>query len=138
MSQKKLIRNALVNGKKVSQLSVLRDFGCMRLADVIWHLRKDGFTIKREWRTSKHGGRYAVYTLDRCGSGGHVFRMVNYVEVCKFCGEIGRERPKGKKRHLTPVATSGEGHSSVSVDASVSPVPSLDASTLLSKVYFAK
>ena len=62
MSQKKVILRELLKGKKISQLSALRQFDCMRLADVVWNLRKEGHDVKREWR--KQGGRrIAVYKL---------------------------------------------------------------------------
>ena len=62
MTHQALILARLQEGKKVSQLSVLRDFGCMRLAAVIHRLRKKGYQITSETRHQK-GTQYAVYRL---------------------------------------------------------------------------
>lgn len=56
------ILKRLQDGKKVSQLSVLREFGCMRLAAVIYRLRKLGYSIETETRHQR-GKQYAVYRL---------------------------------------------------------------------------
>lgn len=56
------IRRALLDGKKLSQLTVLRDFGCMRLAAVIHRLRKKGMDIETTYREQR-GKHYAVYKL---------------------------------------------------------------------------
>lgn len=61
-TQKDMIRKVLVEGGKVSPLSALRDFGCMRLADVIFKLRAEGLDIVTTTREQK-GKRYAVYKL---------------------------------------------------------------------------
>ena len=62
MSQVNAIRRHLVAGNKISQLQALRDFGCMRLADVIWKIREQGIAVDTHWREQK-GKRYAVYKL---------------------------------------------------------------------------
>ena len=62
MTQQSHILARLQAGKKVSQLSALRDFGCMRLAAVIHRLRKKGYVITSETRHQK-GTQYAVYRL---------------------------------------------------------------------------
>ena len=56
------IKKALQRGDKVSQLSALRDFGCMRLAAVIHRLRAQGLNIVTETRNQR-GKQYAVYRL---------------------------------------------------------------------------
>ena len=64
ISQRAAILARLKDGKKVSQLSALRDFGCMRLAAVIHRLRKQGHKITTDER-SQGGKVYAVYRLER-------------------------------------------------------------------------
>ena len=60
MSAHNAIRLALKRGEKVSQLSVLRDYGCMRLAPVIYRLRGKGMEIVTDYR-NQGGKKYAVY-----------------------------------------------------------------------------
>lgn len=62
ISQRAAILARLKEGKKVSQLSALRDFGCMRLAAVIHRLRRQGHKIQTDER-HQGGKRYAVYRL---------------------------------------------------------------------------
>lgn len=45
MTQNQTILNALQEGKKISPLSALQDYGCMRLAARIYELRRDGHDI---------------------------------------------------------------------------------------------
>lgn len=61
ISQNDLIMARLRDGKKISALQALRDFGCMRLASRIYELRKR-YDITTEWRHQK-GKKYAVYRL---------------------------------------------------------------------------
>ena len=56
------ILKRLQDGKKVSQLSALREFGCMRLAAVIFRLRRLGYEIRTDIR-HQGGKQYAVYRL---------------------------------------------------------------------------
>ena len=58
------IKKLILAGTKVSQLSVLRDFGCMRLAVIINRLRDEGIPIRTETRKN-NGGTYAVYRLEQ-------------------------------------------------------------------------
>lgn len=62
ISQRAAILARLKQGKKISPLQALRDFGCLRLAAVIYRLREQGHVIVTDWR---HQGesRYAVYRL---------------------------------------------------------------------------
>ncbi len=62
LTQKQAIRRALEDGAKISQLTALREFGCMRLADVIFKLRNDGMCIRTDWR-HQNGKRFAVYRM---------------------------------------------------------------------------
>lgn len=63
MSQKNQVKRALEAGKKITPLSALRDFHCMRLADVIFKLRRDGMDIVTGERKGKNGSTFACYYL---------------------------------------------------------------------------
>lgn len=67
MSQRRVIRNALLKGRKVSGLSALRDFGCMRLASRINEIRRGRpgeppLKVVDVWR-EQNGKRYKVYSV---------------------------------------------------------------------------
>lgn len=62
MSIKNQVRRRLEAGEKISPLTALRDFGCMRLAAVIHRLRAQGLNIVTETRNQR-GKTYAVYRL---------------------------------------------------------------------------
>lgn len=62
MSQKNQVRRALEAGAKITPLAALRDFGCMRLADVVFKLRAEGMDIETGIRKQK-GKRFACYYL---------------------------------------------------------------------------
>ena len=63
-SHKAVIRRDLMKGKKLSALSALRDYGCMRLAARVCELRNEGMKIESTRRKSKKGGDYFVYSLE--------------------------------------------------------------------------
>jgi hypothetical protein len=64
MSVKNQVRRHLESGGKISPLAALRDFGCLRLAAVIYELRKEGMEIVTDTRTQR-GKHFAVYRLDK-------------------------------------------------------------------------
>lgn len=64
MSVKNQVRRRLESGGKISPLSALRDFGCLRLAAVIHELRREGVPIVTDTRTQR-GKQFAVYRLDK-------------------------------------------------------------------------
>ena len=45
MTQNHIILTALKEGKQISPLSALQEYGCMRLAARIYDLRQDGYDI---------------------------------------------------------------------------------------------
>ena len=63
MSQKSRIRRALQDGALITQKGAARDFGCWRLADVIFRLRAEGLDIITETGVAKNGARFAKYRL---------------------------------------------------------------------------
>jgi len=68
MSQKDAVLLHLKKHGKISQLQALREYGCMRLADVIYKLRRT-HDIETTWR-DQGGKRYAVYRLESPPDGG--------------------------------------------------------------------
>lgn len=86
MSQKNQIRRALEAGKKISPLTALRDFGCMRLSARILELRNEGMWVNTTWREQR-GKRFAVYKLVDCMHN-HDSGMMerNGMRYCRRCG----------------------------------------------------
>ena len=61
-SQKDAILEYLSNGHTITPIEALNQFGCFRLADVIFRLKKDGYDI--ETAMIKDGDKwYARYRL---------------------------------------------------------------------------
>lgn len=65
VSQRKAIRTALLAGKKISGLTALREFQCMRLASRIQEIRNGAagdhpLAVSDTWRTQR-GTRFKVY-----------------------------------------------------------------------------
>jgi len=52
----------LKNGKTVSPLMALRNYGCLRLGDVAFQLRKKGYKVVTTM-VERNGKRYGVYSL---------------------------------------------------------------------------
>ena len=67
MSVKNQVRRRLEAGDKISPLTALRDFGCMRLAAVVHELRREGMEIITDTRTQR-GKQFAVYRLESADS----------------------------------------------------------------------
>ncbi len=63
MSQNKQILNYLLQGKKLTPLTALSKFGCLRLSARILDLRKEGHNITTENVTRK-GKTFAEYSLE--------------------------------------------------------------------------
>jgi hypothetical protein len=62
MRQVDEIRQALLDGKSITPLDALRDYGCFRLAARIDQLRKQGYCITTEF-AHHNGKKYASYRL---------------------------------------------------------------------------
>jgi hypothetical protein len=62
MRQVDEIRQALLDGKSITPLDALRDYGCFRLAARIDQLRKQGYCITTEF-AHRDGKKYASYRL---------------------------------------------------------------------------
>lgn len=63
LSQKKLIRNYLLEGNAITQLDALNLFGCFRLATRVFELKEEGMPIKTKMVEGNNGKRYASYFL---------------------------------------------------------------------------
>lgn len=62
-TQKELVLERLKEGRSITPLEALSEYGCFRLAAVICELRKDGYGIETEMVTV-NGKTYASYTLE--------------------------------------------------------------------------
>ena len=65
MSQIDLVKNHLQNGKSITPLEALHQYGSFRLGSIIYRLRhQKGMNIKTEFIGSPGGGEYAKYSLE--------------------------------------------------------------------------
>jgi len=62
MSQNKQILKALQQGRRLTPLAALQEFGCFRLGARIYDLRKEGYEIESELK-SENGKQYSEYYL---------------------------------------------------------------------------
>lgn len=58
MSQKELIREALIMGRFITPLDALQEFGCFRLGSRIHELRQEGMDIRKMIDKKKHYAKY--------------------------------------------------------------------------------
>ncbi|BAQ91637.1 hypothetical protein [uncultured Mediterranean phage uvMED] len=61
-TQKVNVLNHLKSGKSITPLEALQEYGCFRLADRIFVLRKDGYNIITN-NITENGKTFAEYTL---------------------------------------------------------------------------
>ena len=64
-SQKTYILEALQNGAKITPITALNSWGCMRLAAVICQLRKEGHNVINEMVQGRTGNKFAQYYLQQ-------------------------------------------------------------------------
>tara|TARA_R100001594_G_scaffold137042_1_gene179790 strand:- start:11251 stop:11457 length:207 start_codon:yes stop_codon:yes gene_type:complete len=64
MVQNDMILVALKNGEKITPISALEKFGCLRLSARIWDLRNDGHPIVTEHITTPQGKVVAQYHME--------------------------------------------------------------------------
>ena len=69
MVQNDMILIALKNGERLTQLSALEKFGCIRLSSSIWDLRDQGHPIKTRHISTPQGKVVAEYTYIRSDNG---------------------------------------------------------------------
>jgi len=82
MSQKTVILKHLQSGASITQLEALNKFGCFRLADVIWHLRKQR-RIDKVWIDHPNGKRFASYKLSTTPTPLELFKTSEYERASK-------------------------------------------------------
>ena len=64
MIQNDMILIALKNGERITPLSALEKFGCLRLSARIWDLRDQGHPITTKNITTPQGKSIAEYSYD--------------------------------------------------------------------------
>ena len=64
-SQNQMIKNALINGERITQLDALNRFGCFRLSGRIYDLRDEGLNIITEKKKLPNGKVVAEYYIPR-------------------------------------------------------------------------
>ena len=64
-SQSENILAHLIEGYAITPLDALEQYGCFRLAALIYNLRKDGYDIKTNKVSNKYGKTFASYRLNK-------------------------------------------------------------------------
>tara|TARA_R100001530_G_scaffold132720_1_gene105400 strand:- start:531 stop:767 length:237 start_codon:yes stop_codon:yes gene_type:complete len=62
-TQKNNVLKHLESGKEITPLDALEQYGCFRLAAVIWNLRDEGYKIATKTVSNKYGKTFASYKL---------------------------------------------------------------------------
>ena len=63
LSQKDKVLRYLQQGKSITPIDALKLYGCFRLADVVFRLKKDGYDIQTNMVKNDNGKDYASYRL---------------------------------------------------------------------------
>ena len=58
-----LVKEYLLEEKKITSWFAIQNFGATRLADIIWKMRNRGYDIAGEWNYNDDGSRYMIYYL---------------------------------------------------------------------------
>ena len=73
MTQEQAVRNHIINNGSITQAQAVRLYGCYRLSARIYDMRKDGYEIVTQYKTSKNRfgyvSVYANYVLLKKGKG---------------------------------------------------------------------
>lgn len=68
MSQKEMVLKHLKEGKEITPLEALKEYGSLRLGAIIFDLRKEGYNISTRLTNFKnkygHTTQYAIYKLE--------------------------------------------------------------------------
>ena len=62
-TQKNNVLKHLESGREITPLDALEQYGCFRLAAVIWNLRDEGYKIATKTVSNKYGKTFASYKL---------------------------------------------------------------------------
>ena len=72
MTQEQAVRNHIINNGSITQAQAVRLYGCYRLSARIYDIRKDGYEIATQYKTSKNRfgyvSVYANYVLLKKGN----------------------------------------------------------------------
>ena len=72
MTQEQAVRNHIINNGSITQAQAVRLYGCYRLSARIYDMRKDGYEIATQYKTSKNRfgyvSVYANYVLLKKGN----------------------------------------------------------------------
>ena len=72
MTQEQAVRNHIINNGSITQAQAVRLYGCYRLSARIYEMRKDGYEIATQYKTSKNRfgyvSVYANYVLLKKGN----------------------------------------------------------------------
>ncbi len=63
-SQSELILEAMLNGRRLTCIDILREMACMNAKGRLHELRRAGNAIKDEWVTTQNGARVKRYFMD--------------------------------------------------------------------------
>ena len=63
-TQKDNVLKHLRSGREINSLDALEQYGCFRLAAIIWNLREEGHKIVTKPVISKYGKSFASYKLN--------------------------------------------------------------------------
>lgn len=66
-TQLQQVKKYLEAGNSITPIEALERFGCFRLADIIWRIRKNQH-VYTTMVTNKHGNRFAKYSFHRLDS----------------------------------------------------------------------
>ena len=74
MSQKEMVLKHLKEGKEITPLEALKEYGSLRLGAIIFELRQEGYNISTRLTNFKnrygHTTQYAIYKLEEKKSEG--------------------------------------------------------------------
>lgn len=62
-TQLEFVRDYLTQGRCLTPVKAMAEFGIMRLAHYVWLLRGEGYDIRLRWKKSFQGTRYGEYYL---------------------------------------------------------------------------
>mgnify|MGYP003424192936 CR=1 FL=1 len=57
------VKEYLMQGNPITPIDALAMFGCFRLSDIIFRLKKEGFQFHTELIKNKYGNYFAKYSL---------------------------------------------------------------------------
>ena len=57
------VKEYLMQGNPITPIDALAMFGCIRLSDIIFRLKKEGFQFHTELIKNKYGNYFAKYSL---------------------------------------------------------------------------